>query len=458
MSKSNYQSEIKEKINEIEEKSANGEYIYRGEPERHEEPPHFGKVSSSLWRQFPVEVELFDVEAVQKEMLNDAKKHIGQLPYDSRVDFAASWDPTEEYAKGPIDFEILTEIQHYGGGTNLIDFTTDYLIALFFACDGAHDKDGRVILQEIEEIRHMVKRPRNPRHRVIAQKSVFVRPPKGFIEPHEADLVEIPARLKPDLLEFLQQYHGISTETIYNDLHGFIRNQDIHGGAYTEFYRGFVGQKRGDEAVDSKEKQREYEEAIEHYTIAIQLRPYFPVAFNNRGNAHRRIGIYDRAFTDYNKAIELKPDYAEPYNNRGNAHIDKDEHERAIEDYSTAIKLNPKLAKPYSNRGVAYFHTGETELAIEDYNKAIELDPDDGDTYYNRAEVWLSQSKWGKAREDLRIARNKGTDIIAAFQHDYKNPKDFEDRYDVTMPIDIAGMLTNKPSRSAITAKNLPVE
>ena len=36
-----------------------------------------------------------------------------------------------------VDFEILTELQHYGGKTNLIDFTTDYLIALFFACDGS---------------------------------------------------------------------------------------------------------------------------------------------------------------------------------------------------------------------------------------------------------------------------------------------------------------------------------
>ena len=52
------------------------------------------------------------------------------------------------------DFEILTEIQHYGGKTNLIDFTIDYLVALFFACDGHHDKDGRVILQKADEIQN----------------------------------------------------------------------------------------------------------------------------------------------------------------------------------------------------------------------------------------------------------------------------------------------------------------
>ena len=80
--------------------------------------------------------------------------------------------------------------------TNLIDFTTDYLVALFFACDGHHDKDGRVILQKADEIQDMIKYPRNPRHRVAGQKSVFVRHPKGFIEPHKNNIVIIPANLK----------------------------------------------------------------------------------------------------------------------------------------------------------------------------------------------------------------------------------------------------------------------
>ena len=84
---------------------------------------------------------------------------------------------SQEDTDETIDFEILTEIQHYGGKTNLIDFTTDYLIALFFACDGHHEKKGRIILQRTEKIQDIIERPRNPRHRIIAQKSVFVRPP-----------------------------------------------------------------------------------------------------------------------------------------------------------------------------------------------------------------------------------------------------------------------------------------
>ena len=194
-------------VQEIEEESSNDDCIYRGEPE------HYEEVSSSLYRQYrDIDVESFDIEEVQKEILDKARR------YTSATD----------------ELEILAELQHHGGKTNLIDFTTDYRIALFFACDGFHDKDGRLILQRREAIRDQIKRPQNPANRVIAQKSVFVQPPKGFVEP-DAE-IDIPKDLKQPILDHLRKYHGISTETIYNDLHGFIKNQGIHQSAYTAFY------------------------------------------------------------------------------------------------------------------------------------------------------------------------------------------------------------------------------
>ena len=238
-------STVQDILRAIEAKSADGGYIYRGERKR------YPKVSSNLYRDYDnIEDEAFDIESVQKEMLSHAKKHIGDLPEDFRMDFTVVLDEDEEDADETIDFELLTEIQHYGGKTNLIDFTTDYFIALFFACDGHYDKDGRVILQKTEAIKEMLKHPRNPRHRVIAQKSVFVRPPKGFIEPHEEDIIIIPANLKLPLLEHLQTYHGISMVTIYNDLYGYIRNQDSHEIGYLAHYTGVTQRQREQVLMD----------------------------------------------------------------------------------------------------------------------------------------------------------------------------------------------------------------
>ena len=216
------QCEVRNIISEIEEKSADGTYIYRGERKTHEGPPYYGKVSSSLWRELRLELEHFHIRQIEQEMLKTAKKHTGHPQQSLVADSLSTWglhkgegaekprlvsvDLAKVGKKYPseTEFELLTEIQHYGGKTNLIDFTTDYLIALFFACDGHHDKDGRVILQETEEIKDMINRPRNPQHRVIAQKSVFVHPTEGFIEPHEKDIVIIPANLKQPLLERLE--------------------------------------------------------------------------------------------------------------------------------------------------------------------------------------------------------------------------------------------------------------
>ena len=205
---------ILEIIGRIAEATADGDFIYRGEPQ------HYEEVSSSLWRECRKEIGPgeFDIEAIQARMLELAKN----------------------YTHEEDDFEILTELQHYDGHTNLIDFTTDSHIALFFACDGFLDKPGRIILfrrTENTNESHKIREPQNPKNRVIAQKSIFVRPPKGFLEPGQYNVIDIPKSLKEPILDHLQKHNGISTQTVYNDLHGFIRNQREYQRTCIEIYQ-----------------------------------------------------------------------------------------------------------------------------------------------------------------------------------------------------------------------------
>lgn len=46
---------------------------------------------------------------------------------------------------GLSDFDILAKMQHYGLSTRLLDFTTNPLVALYFACEGKFEKKGRVL-------------------------------------------------------------------------------------------------------------------------------------------------------------------------------------------------------------------------------------------------------------------------------------------------------------------------
>ena len=185
---------VLEKINEIVKESAIGDYIYRGESKCYE------KVCSSLYREYEANIKAqdFDMAVIQEEILKEAK----------------------EYTDKTNDFEILAQFYYYGGRTNLIEFATDYLVALFFACNDNPDESGRVILLQKQSETYDVRLAPGTIPRARVHKSIFVETPKGFVEPNK--VVGIPAGLKLALLGYLEKYHNISTKTMYNDLHGFI--------------------------------------------------------------------------------------------------------------------------------------------------------------------------------------------------------------------------------------------
>ena len=374
---------IYEIIHEINQTPADGDYIYRGEPER------FEKVSSTLYRQLEkarVEAPGDMVEEVQSAELERARRFT---------------DKTDE-------IEILTELQHFGGKTNLIDFTTDSYLALFFACYGPDslEKDGRVILQDRNgAVKGWIRKPHNPGpgSRVDAQKSIFVKPPEGVVVPDKE--VVIPKDLKQPILTFLAtQESPISLESVYHDLHGFIRSQEIRWGNWTEFGKAETWQSKGDATDNLEEKREYYQKAAGHFTRAIKRQPDFAEAYYNRGLVHHKNDKVDLAIDDYNKVIELKPRFTAAYNNRGLAYYDKNELDLAIQDYDTAISINPHDVFAYNNRGNAYTATGQHDRAIGDFDAAISVNPRDATTYCNRGRTYVRKSEFDKAIEDFSKA------------------------------------------------------
>lgn len=465
-------NKVLEIIGKIAKISADGNYIFRGESQCHE------KVSSGLYRELKaVKVKYSDIADVQAEIVRDAKT----------------------YTEKTNDFEILTELQHYGGKTNLIDFTTDYKVALFFASSGFPDEHGRVIiLQKTEAIKDIIKLPRNSVKRATDQKSVFIQPRKGYIEHDRYEEILIPKDIKLSILRHLHECK-ISPETIYNDIHGFITRDNTFWMAYRKFDKGLTSENKGD-----------YEEAVRHYTNALEqgLRP--PEVYNNRGNVYLRISKVDKAINDFSEALAVKPDFAGAYVNRGNAYCEQREFDLAIQDLNEAIRLNPDFAEAYKNRGTAYLNKGNFDLAIQDFGKAVQLVPDKADfyisrggaysivgdfdnaikdlsesiklnlnepdayllrgiaytkkrefdkaiadfnkaielkqdyanAYFCRGIVWLHLKKWDGARGDLTAAKDKGVDIVAAFHNSYRDVAMFERRNSFKLPKDIVAILT----------------
>jgi tetratricopeptide (TPR) repeat protein len=116
-----------------------------------------------------------------------------------------------------------------------------------------------------------------------------------------------------------------------------------------------------------------YRQAIEDYSMAIEIRPGYADAYNNRGNAYNVLGNYRQAIEDLNRAIEIKPILSEAYNNRGGAYIGLGNHRQAIEDCGRAIEIKPGYAEAYINRSIAYARLGNNNLAVNDLKTAAKL-------------------------------------------------------------------------------------
>ena len=363
-------------INKIVEKSADGNYIYRGEPKCHK------TVSSSLWRVFQTgdrtNMVAPDINEVRKMFIEDARRYARDIDIDN--------------------FELEAQLQHNGGETGLIDFTTDYLIALFFACDGNPTKDGRVILLKHDETtRDWIKKPKNPEHRVIAQKSIFVQPPEGFIERCKyGEPIKIREDLKEPMLDYLRKYHGIFPQSIYNDLQGYIKHQKKHHEAYKNLWQGghctmdgfFVG---------GKDK---YDEAIGYYDKAIELHPEFAQAYHERGMAYSFKEEFSTAVADLTKAIELNSDFILSYIERGFNRIRIEDYDGAISDYNWVIERSPS-ATAHCDLGDAYRRKGDFDSALNECNKAIDLVPIYYYPYKIRGCIYYDRNEYEKAIEDF---------------------------------------------------------
>ena len=377
MNKSNQSNSENKSINsilqEIEQTAKdNHRRIYRGESNK-----CFEQVCSGLYRVYGQRFETKNSINVFGKMQEMISKR------------------AEEYLNETTGFNILAQIQHYGGKTNLIDFTTDYLIALFFACERTHDKDGRVILLSKESTEdYTVREMPSIINRAASQKSVLVEPTKGFIDSKHYDIVEIPKKLKRDMLIHLQRFHGISTKRVYDDIHGYIQSLEWDQSSYEEWIDG-----------NGYEEQGAQEEAIDAYTRAIGQKLDFFEGYSDRGHLHYEMGAYEKALDDYNMAIELNPDNVDSYYHRGFLHYEMGAYEKALDDYSTAIKLSPDdNVDFYHGRGRAHFKTDKLSMALTDLRKAMELKPDnpviESDFYHVEGCHYLKTGNLDLALED----------------------------------------------------------
>ena len=341
------------------------------------------------------------------------------------------------------DLALLSELQHFRAATCLIDFTSNALVALWFACeqfatkekdlinennldvekssDKKEEVDGKVYavrvddpsryrritseLLERETIKHFFEadnnnryplyqwQPKRQNNRIIAQQSVFIF---GGAKIEPADECIIEKRGKENLLKKLDKVAGLTNATIYPDADGFAR---LHVQGRQEFKPNAEGYlQRGIETHQKGER----EEAISYYTTVISQLQNENIqtenknilfwAHHNRGIAYLEEpseSVLELAIDDFNNAFKLKSE------------IDTDS-----ENLTRMVERRKQdLAKTYVHRGLIHYGKGEIDNAIVDYTKATELDPYFADAYNQLGNAFLNSG-------DLDLAIDKSTEAI----------------------------------------------
>lgn len=85
----------------------------------------------------------------------------------------------------------------------------------------------------------------------------------------------------------------------------------------------------------------QFEDAIKHFTEAIEIDPGNHVLYSNRSAANASLFNYENALADATKVTELKPDWPKGWSRVGAAYYGLRKWDEAIEAYEKGVKLDP---------------------------------------------------------------------------------------------------------------------
>jgi len=225
----------------------------------------------------------------------------------------------------------------------------------------------------------------------------------------------VPLRL-PERAEDPDGLDALSAETLMTTGLECLHAGDLIGAA--RFFRALIGRTPESPGAHlnlgvALLRQKRYEEAIQHFVLAMHYRPHSAEVRFQFGLAQFKLERFDDAIESFRKAIEIKPEYADAHCNLGYAlfkHLEQlDEAEAHLR---RALELDPEKVEAQTNLAIVLDHRGETDSALEMYDRILRSHPDDNEVRLNRALIWLARGDYARgwpeyeARNALRLQRD----------------------------------------------------
>jgi tetratricopeptide (TPR) repeat protein len=155
-----------------------------------------------------------------------------------------------------------------------------------------------------------------------------------------------------------EQYY-IRAYTLYRkrDFNGFfaemnklLKDFPLDAGAY--YWYAQVKNERGDKQT-----------TLEYLSRAVEIDPYYKLAYNLMTYIYTGLGDYEKAFWANDMYTAICPDEANPYDSRGDIYAEMGDFDKAIDFYLIAVNIKHRFNYTYSKLGVMY-------QLVRDFDKA----------------------------------------------------------------------------------------
>lgn len=120
-------------------------------------------------------------------------------------------------------------------------------------------------------------------------------------------------------------------------------------------------------------QQKKYTEAIEQFTKAITIDPYWDYPYNNRGYCMLQLGDIEHALLDLDSSFEMNPYDSFVWRNLGAYYLATHEFEKAMQHFEEAEKIDPKTELINFYLGQVHLKLGNAEKSDVYLNKSVEL-------------------------------------------------------------------------------------
>jgi tetratricopeptide (TPR) repeat protein len=116
-------------------------------------------------------------------------------------------------------------------------------------------------------------------------------------------------------------------------------------------------------------------EAMQHYEMALRIRPEDPAVNNAFGGTIIASGHPEAAVPYLRTALRTRPDYFDAHYNLGIALAMQENFKEAVEQFRAAVRINPRDANAEANLGTALAETGNWKEGQIHLEKALAIDP-----------------------------------------------------------------------------------